>query len=218
MRPASTARTPTLRRVRVNRTSSDDMKSFANNSISEIVLLGGNYERIEVSEWDKWQESTRLAPALVSMTLHPMSELISDTDKAKNLDMHIKNYIARGATAYKRVAVSRQYPKAGDIEKMDDGVGCDRARGASFIVDFAMNVPIVHSVLSPQECREVAWSKAPRGSTVQNNNLYRCNEYTTMSTECDQGGFMVTATYKSGLRGSWEPPITCASICWKQDE
>ena len=31
--------------------AADDMKAFADNSISEIVLLGGNYEKIRVTDW-----------------------------------------------------------------------------------------------------------------------------------------------------------------------
>ena len=41
--------------VRVNRSSTDAMKNFADNSVSEIVLLGGNYEKIRVTDWDVWQ-------------------------------------------------------------------------------------------------------------------------------------------------------------------
>eukprot|EP01108_Squamamoeba_japonica_P007304 TRINITY_DN60_c0_g1_i3.p1 TRINITY_DN60_c0_g1~~TRINITY_DN60_c0_g1_i3.p1 ORF type:complete len:391 (+),score=250.86 TRINITY_DN60_c0_g1_i3:53-1225(+) len=202
--------------VRVNRTSSDDMKSFANNTISEIQLLGGNYERLEVHDWAKWQVSTRLAPAQVNVKLHPLHELFKDATKARNLQTHVQNYIARGAAALKRVAVSRQHPLTKNEQKLANGKGCDSVRGAAFLADYGMNVPIVHSALSPAVCRNVAWSTAPRGSVAHNKPLATCGEYRTMSTTCDQGGFMVSATYDVSVSGSWKPPILCRHICYQQ--
>jgi hypothetical protein len=200
--------------ARVNQSSSDDMKSFANNSIAEITLLGGNYERVQVSDWDNWQESTKQAPTQVSIKLHPIHELFKDATKAANMKAHVDAYLATAAKTYKRVSVSSQYPVADSETSQPNGQGCD-SLGANFMVrDWGMNVPLLKTALSPEICRNVHWSQPSRGSLVQNQPLFACNSYQTNDTQCAEGYYVHGATYEVNLRGSWKVPITCSALCW----
>lgn len=200
--------------VRANQSSSDDMQSFANNSIAEITLLGGNYERLHVSDWDKWQESTKLAPAQVSVKLHAIHELFKDATKAANMKQHIDAYLANGAKTFQRVVVSNQYPVATAEVSQPNGAGCPAAGPNYFIRDWGMNVPVLHTALSPEICSQVVWSAPSRGALTVNQPLYACGAYWTNSSMCAPGYYMQDATYDVNLRGSWKLPVLCAGLCW----
>jgi len=207
--------------VKVNRTSTDDMKAFADNSISEIILLGGNYEKIKVTDWDIWQESTKLSPTRVSFKLHEISELFQDATKAANMKMHVQKYLADGAKLYKRLTVSTQHPQKSQEASVPDGDNCYSSAKAplfSFLTDWGLNVPFLHTVLSPQKCRSMSWSAAPRGSVANNNPLFVCGEYWTNATTCDKGGFIRGATYDVSAYGTWETPIRCGFVCYRPDQ
>jgi hypothetical protein len=200
--------------VRANQSSSDAMRAFANNSLAEITLLGGNYERLKVNDWDAWQESTKQAPAQVAVKLHPIHELFKDATKAANMKQHIDAYLSTGIKAFPRVVASSQHPVAVNEVSQPNGLGCPALGWTYYLTDYGMNVPLLKTALSPAICRSVQWSPAPRGAISANQNLYTCDSYWTNSSMCAPDFFMQDATYEVNLRGSWKTPILCSGLCW----